>query len=187
MVHTNVDVKRKRDRNNFIQVILSKIALARDFKQRIALTITSKVILRHVTLRFYLRKRYNDLYLFICLKDGFGSITERHRFYKDFVSLIPQLRTEGIKGHYTGFTLLLNSNSNDSLVLLLKLISLLSHPEDFYCKDTKIYKSFFNYPETSQTPIHLNFTLTKLKQLQCFDLYDFMFNVVKSKKEVNDR
>ena len=40
----------KRDSNNFISLILSKIELSRKFKQRIALTITCNKILGHITL-----------------------------------------------------------------------------------------------------------------------------------------
>ena len=168
----------KRDSNNFISLILSKIELARNFKQRIALTITCKKILGHITLKFYLRKRHQKLYLFIRPTDNFGNIQQRHKFYLDIKRLIPEVKIESIKGHYTGFTIDIYENY-DTVIQMLKLISLLSKPKDFYKKVTKVFISYYNYETASVTPIHIRFTHTELKQLECNDLIYTLYTQVK--------
>lgn len=163
---------RKRDKNNFIPTILSKIELAYNFHQRIDLAITRRVILGHIHLAFYIRRRHNTIYLYmrVC-KEGFGSRTRLHQFYVDITRLIPTLKLEGTQGHYKGCILEIKNETKDDLVYLLKLISLLSKPKDFYVKDTKIYKSFFNYKPTSTIPVHLQITQTKFLDLKCYDIY----------------
>lgn len=163
---------RKRDKNNFIPTILSKIELANNFHQRIDLAITRRVILSHVHLAFYIRRRHNTIYLYmrVC-KEGFGSRTRLHQFYVDLTRLIPTLKLEGTQGHYKGCILEIKNETKDDLVYLLKLISLLSKPKDFYVKDTKIYKSFLNYTNTSSIPIHLQITQSKFLDLKCYDIY----------------
>lgn len=163
--------RKKRDKNNFIQVILSKIELAQNFHQRIALSITSKSILNHVTLKFYLRKRYNNLYLYVRALDNFGSITARHQMYLDFKTIIPEIELESTKGHYTGLILQLTVETRPSLIRFLKLIAILASPKDFYVKKLKATRSFMNYTETSQTPIHFNISELKLLDLKCYDIY----------------
>lgn len=163
---------RKRDKNNFIPTILSKIELAYNFHQRIDLAITRRVILNHVHLAFYIRRRHNTIYLYmrVC-KEGFGSRTRLHQFYVDITRLIPTLKLEGTQGHYKGCILEIKNETKDDLVYLLKLISLLSKPKDFYVKDTKIYKSFFNYTNASSIPVHLQITQSKFLDLKCYDIY----------------
>ena len=118
-------VNVKKDKNNFINIILNKITLAQNFSQRVDLTITRKRILNHIMLSFYLRRRYNTLILYIRPVDKFGSITERHKFYKDFKLLIPILKFEGTKGHYKGFLLTIGNETKNDLRWLVKLRSLL--------------------------------------------------------------
>lgn len=167
----DVKIKRKRDKNNFIQVVLSKIELAQEFHQRIALSITSKVILNHVTLKFYLRKRYDNLYLYIRPFDNFGSITVRHQMFLDFKTIIPELQLEATKGHFTGLLLQLTPETKPSLIRFLKLVAILANPKDFYIKKLKTTRSFTNYTEASQTPIHFNISELILLDLKCHDIY----------------
>lgn len=176
----------KRDSNNFISLILSKIELARNFKQRIALTITCKRILGHITLKFYLRKRHKKLYLFIRPTDNFGNIQQRHKFYLDIKRLLPDVTIESIKGHYTGFTIDIFEHY-ETVIQMLKLISLLSRPKDFYKKETKVFISYYNYQESSVTPIHIRFTHTELKQLECSDLLNTLYTQVKEFEIKNNK
>lgn len=176
MSSTTADVKKKRDPNNFINVITNKLMLAKDYHQRIALSITTKRILNHIELKFYIRKRQDDIFLYTRLKDKFGNKTERHRFVKDIVNLVPNLKADGKKGHYTGWILKITDDTS-SLVYFMKLISLLSRPKDFYVKYGINSISFYNYPETSTTPIHLVITNTKLKHLQTFDLINTLTEI----------
>lgn len=175
----NADAKIKRDKNSFIQVILSKIELAQSFHQRIALSITSKRILNHVVLKFYLRKRYNKLFLYIRLFDKFSNRNERHKFYLDLPKLIPALALTSIKGHYTGWLLELTPENKPQLIKLLKLIVLLANPKDFYRKFQKTTYSYFNYPETSQVPIHFNIKKETLLDLRCYDLFKTLEDIEK--------
>lgn len=169
---------RKRDKNNFIPTILSKIELAYNFHQRIDLAITRRVILKHIHLAFYIRRRHNTIYLYmrVC-KEGFGSRTRLHQFYVDMTRLIPALKLEGTQGHYKGCILEIKEETKDDLIYLLKLISLFSKPKDFYVKDTKIYKSFFNYRPTSTIPIHLQITQSKFLDLKCYDIYSTLSEI----------
>ena len=176
----------KKDKNNFINIILNKITLAQNFSQRVDLTITRKRILNHIMLSFYLRRRYNTLILYIRPVDKFGSITERHKFYKDFKLLIPSLKFEGTKGHYKGFLLTICNETNNDLILLLKLISLFSRPKDFYTKNSKVFKSFFNYVNTSLIPIHLRFTNKQLSELTCGDIILLLNSIEEQKNERMD-
>lgn len=168
----------KRDKNSFISLILSKIELARNFKQRIALTITCKRILGHITLKFYLRKRHQKLYLFIRPIDNFGNMQQRHKFYLDIKRLIPEVTIESIKGHYTGFVIDIIEHYN-AVIQILKLTSLLSRPQDFYIRKTKVFLNYYNYQAASVTPIHIRFTHTELKQLECDDLTYTLYTQVK--------
>lgn len=172
---------RKKDKNNFINIILNKITLAKNFHQRVALAITSKVILKYITLKFYIRRRHSELYLYIRTQGKFSNITEAHNLYRDFVKLIPELQLEGTKGHYKGWLLHLTDANTQALIKLLKIISLLSRPKDFTVKDTKIYRSYVNYPESSAIPIHLQFTKSILYTLQNIDLINLLFNEVEIK------
>lgn len=174
------NVKRK-DPNNFINVILNKISMAQNFSQRVALTITKKTILKHVTLRFYLRRRFKRLYLYIRVDDRFRNRKERGRFYRDMKLLIPSLDIEGTYGNYTGLTLELCNDTNENLILLLKLISLFSKPKDFYVKNGTIWKSYYNYVESSKIPIHFRFTNNILNQLSNEDIIELFNSILEEK------
>ena len=180
-------MKSTRDKNNFISIILNKIALAKNFHQRCAFTLTEKRILNHITLKFYIRRRYNDLYLYIRMsKHNFGSIVECHKFFIDIYNLFPQLYLESTQGHYKGWLLKINQDTEDTLISLLKLISLLSRPKDFYVKDTKLFKSYVNYRHTSSIPVHLRFTQVKLLDLRCYDLIKTLYTEVKEYDKKSD-
>lgn len=174
------DVKKKRDKNNFINIILNKISLVRNFKQKINLSITTKRILNCATCKFYLRKRRYGLFLYTRLIGKFGSIKKRHIFIKDICNLIPNLKPETTKGHYTGFELKVDNDNNTDLILFLKLLSLLSNPNSFYKKENKTYILFYNYINSSQIPIHLKFTRKQLQELNCEDLHLYLTKEIKS-------
>lgn len=163
-----MNVHVKRDKNNFISIILNKIILASNYSQKCNLSITSKLICNHIRFKFYLRRRYKQIYLYTRFTDNFGNIQQRHEFYRDLQILIPNIEIESIKGHYTG--LVINTSHPETLHLFLKLISLLSNPKDFNVKKTKIYKVFHNKLCASNIPIHIHFTHTQLNQLKCYDL-----------------
>lgn len=173
-------VKRK-DPNNFINTILNKISLAQNFAQKVALTITKRKILKHVTLKFYLRRRFKTLILYIRVNDRFRNKSERGNFYRDLKLLIPDIEIEGTQGHYKGFELKLCHNTNESLILLLKLISLFSRPKDFYVKNGSIWKSYYNYVESSKIPIHFRFTNSLLSQLTNEDIIELFDSILEEK------
>lgn len=175
-----VNVKRK-DPNNFINIILNKISLAQNFSQKVALTITKRKILKHITLKFYLRRRYKTLILYVRVNDRFRNKTERGNFYRDLKLLIPDIEIEGTQGHYKGFGLELCSDTNESLILLLKLISLFSRPKDFYVKNGTIWKSYYNYVESSKIPIHFRFTNSLLSQLTNEDIIELFDSILEEK------
>ena len=174
------NVKRK-DPNNFISVILNKISMAQSFSQKVALTISKRKMLKHVTLRFYLRHRFKNLYLYIRVDDNFRNRKERGRFYRDMKLLVPSLGIEGTYGNYTGLILELCNDTNESLILLLKLISLFSRPKDFYVKNGTIWKSYYNYVESSKIPIHFRFTNNLLSQLTNEDLIELFNSILEAK------
>lgn len=173
-----VDVKKiKRDPNNFIHIILNKLTLVKEFHQRIDLSITSKVILNCATLKFYIRRRHQKVFLYTRFQGNFGSIKNRHLFISDFIKLIPSLQIESTKGHYSGLIIEINESTNNDLIMYLKLLSLLSKAKDFYKKETKAFISYYNYINTSQTPIHLRFTHSQLNQLLNLDLKSYLNSI----------
>lgn len=164
----DVDVSKK-DRNNFINLILQKISLVKNFHQRIAMSITSKVILNCYEAKFYLRKRREKIFLytrFRTLKSTSRSLL--HHCIKDINSLLYHGEIESIKGHIQG--IVIDTDNTDDLVQLLKIIAILSSPQDFYKEDKKIYRCIYNYPYTSQIPIHFKITKKKLNELQHPDI-----------------
>lgn len=167
-----------KEKNNFINIIVNSVYKARNFKQRIRLCVTSKVICNHVQLRFYLRKRYNKVYLYTrILRKGFGNNKNQKDFLDDIVLLVPEITIESTQGHYTG--LLLDTDNNEALVTYLKLIALLARSKDFALQKTKVYISFFNKPETSSIPIHGNITCTQFKQLKSKEIINvFSTNLI---------
>lgn len=169
---------KTKDKNNFINIILNKIELARNFHQRVALSITSKVIMNCVTLKFYLRRRYQKLFLYTRFqKCSLGNVSNKHKLINDIKTLVPDLSIESTKGHHLGFILELNNDTKDALIQFLKIIAVLASPKDFYVKDTQVYKSFWNYRHTSSIPIHLQITQSLFKTLKSADLIDYLSEV----------
>lgn len=169
---------KTKDKNNFITIILNKIELARNFHQRVALSITSKVIMNCVTLKFYLRRRYQKLFLYTRFqKCSLGNVSNKHKLINDIKTLVPDLSIESTKGHHLGFILELNNDTKDALIQFLKIIAVLASPKDFYVKDTQVYKSFWNYRHTSSIPIHLQITQSLFKTLKSADLIDYLSEV----------
>lgn len=181
-----VDVKTKRDRNNFINLILSKISLVKAFKQKVNFSITSKRIMNCATCKFYLRKRSYGLFLYTRLIGNFGSTKNRHMFIKDICKLIPNLTPESTKGHITGFILQIDNNDSYDLILFLKLLSLLSNSKDFYLKENKVSKLYYNYIDSSQIPIHLRFTHKQLQDLSSEDLKLYLTKEIKEQDDKRD-
>ena len=173
----------KRDPNNFISVIVNKITLARHFKQRVALSITSKTLLKSINVKFYIRKRYQRLYLYTRVtKESFGNNKNQLDFLNDLILLVPELQLESTQGHYNGLILDV-TDDNESLYNYLKLISYLSRPKDFYKRVYKVYTSLYNYQNKSLTPVHIQITNTKVNQLRCIDI----INSIKDTGEFNDK
>ena len=166
------------DKNNFITIILNKIELAKNFHQRVALSITSKVIMNCITLKFYLRRRYQKLFLYTRFqKCSLGNVSNKHKLINDIKTLVPDLSIESTKGHHLGFILELNNDTKDALIQFLKIIAVLASPKDFYVKDTQVYKSFWNYRHTSSIPIHVQITQSLFKTLKSADLIDYLSEV----------
>lgn len=171
-------MSKTKDKNNFINIILNKIELARNFHQRVALSITSKVIMNCVTLKFYLRRRYQKLFLYTRFqKCSLGNVSNKHQLINDIKTLVPDLSIESTKGHHLGFILELDNDTKDALIQFLKIIAVLASPKDFYVKDTQVYKSFWNYRHTSSIPIHLQITQSLFKTLKSADLIDYLSEV----------
>lgn len=179
-------MSKTKDKNNFINIILNKIELAKNFHQRVALSITSKVIMNCITLKFYLRRRYQKLFLYIRLqKCSLGNISNRHQLINDIKTLVPELSIESTKGHHLGFILELNNDTKDALIQFLKIIAVLASPKDFYVKDTQVYKSFWNYQHTSSIPIHLQITQSLFRTLKSADLIYYLSEVQQYDKNLD--
>lgn len=177
---------KTKDKNNFINIILNKIELAKNFHQRVALSITSKVIMNCITLKFYLRRRYQKLFLYTRLqKCSFGNVSNRHQLINDIKTLVPELSIESTKGHHLGFILELNNDTKDALIQFLKIIAVLASPKDFYVKDTQVYKSFWNYQHTSSIPIHLQITQSLFRTLKSADLMYYLSEVQQYDKNLD--
>lgn len=177
---------RTKDKNNFINIILNKIELAKNFHQRVALSITSKVIMNCITLKFYLRRRYQKLFLYTRLqKCSLGNVSNRHQLINDIKTLVPELSIESTKGHHLGFILELNNDTKDALIQFLKIIAVLASPKDFYVKDTQVYKSFWNYQHTSSIPIHLQITQSLFRTLKSADLIYYLSEVQQYDKNLD--
>lgn len=177
---------KTKDKNNFINIILNKIELAKNFHQRVALSITSKVIMNCITLKFYLRRRYQKLFLYTRLqKCSLGNVSNRHQLINDIKTLVPELSIESTKGHHLGFILELNNDTKDALIQFLKIIAVLASPKDFYVKDTQVYKSFWNYQHTSSIPIHLQITQSLFRTLKSADLMYYLSEVQQYDKNLD--
>lgn len=179
-------MSKTKDKNNFINIILNKIELARNFHQRVALSITSKVIMNCITLKFYLRRRYQKLFLYTRLqKCSLGNVSNRHQLINDIKALVPDLSIESTKGHHLGFILELNNDTKDALIQFLKIIAVLASPKDFYVKDTQVYKSFWNYRHASSIPIHLQITQSLFRTLKSTDLIYYLSEVQQYDKNLD--
>lgn len=179
-------MSKTKDKNNFINIILNKIELARNFHQRVALSITSKVIMNCITLKFYLRRRYQKLFLYTRLqKCSLGNVSNRHQLINDIKTLVPELSIESTKGHHLGFILELNNDTKDALIQFLKIIAVLASPKDFYVKDTQVYKSFWNYRHTSSIPLHLQITQSLFRTLKSADLIYYLSEVQQYDKNLD--
>lgn len=177
---------KTKDKNNFITIILNKIELAKNFHQRVALSITSKVIMNCITLKFYLRRRYQKLFLYTRLqKCSLGNVSNRHQLINDIKTLVPELSIESTKGHHLGFILELNNDTKDALIQFLKIIAVLASPKDFYVKDTQVYKSFWNYQHTSSIPIHLQITQSLFRTLKSANLIYYLSEVQQYDKNLD--
>lgn len=175
----------KRDKNSFIELIVTKLSLARDFKQKIQLNITQKRILNHVALKFYIRKRYRKLFLYTSVTGKNLSRINKHSIIKDFKMLIPEIEIDSTQGNYKG--ILLNATDNyETIIKFLKLISILSQPNDFYLKESNIYKSYFNYIQKSKIPIHLKLTKKIIQQLKDQDIINVLNSVKKFETKNNN-
>lgn len=177
---------KTKDKNNFITIILNKIELAKNFHQRVALSITSKVIMNCITLKFYLRRRYQKLFLYTRLqKCSLGNVSNRHQLINDIKTLVSELSIESTKGHHLGFILELNNDTKDALIQFLKIIAVLASPKDFYVKDTQVYKSFWNYQHTSSIPIHLQITQSLFRTLKSANLIYYLSEVQQYDKNLD--
>lgn len=179
-------MSKTKDKNNFINILLNKIELAKNFHQRVALSITSKVIMNCITLKFYLRRRYQKLFLYTRLqKCSLGNVSNRHQLINDIKTLVPELSIESTKGHHLGFILELNNDTKDALIQFLKIIAVLASPKDFYVKDTQVYKSFWNYQHASSIPIHLQITQSLFRTLKSADLIYYLSEVQQYDKNLD--
>lgn len=169
-----------KDKNNFINVIVNNVFKAKEFKQRIKLSLTSRVLCGYIKVKFYLRKRYHKVYLYTrVINDGFGTRKVHKDFLNDICLLLPDLEIISTKGHYKG--LLLDTDIPGLLTKYLKLIALLSRPQDFYKKESKLFINFLNYKHTSNIPIHSGITKSQFDKLETEDLK----NVFKSLHNYN--
>lgn len=179
-------MSKTKDKNNFINLILNKIELAKNFHQRVALSITSKAIMNCITLKFYLRRRYQKLFLYTRLqKCSLGNVSNKHKLINDIKTLVPELSIESTKGHHLGFILELNNDTKGALIQFLKIIAVLASPKDFYVKDTQVYKSFWNYQHTSSIPIHLQITQSLFRTLKSADLIYYLSEVQQYDKNLD--
>lgn len=165
----------RKDRNNFIRLILQKIALVKSFHQKIAMSITRKVFLNCFEAKFYLRKRYDKVFLYTRIKYiKSGKVTNLHTCIFDLFRCLKNSQLESTQGHLNG--IVIDTDNTDDLVMLLKLIAILSAPKDFVMKDTKVYKCIYNKQETSDIPIHFRITQKLFLDFRNYDIYALLTN-----------
>ena len=165
----------KKDRNNFIELILKSIICSKYFHQKIRLAITNRTILNHIKLRFYLRRRFDKIYLYTrVLKSGFGNNKNLKLFLDDIKLLIPAIEIETTQGHFKG--LVLDIDNKEDLILYLSVLSLLSRPDDFLLKKSKVFYSYYNKIDSSKIPIHFRFTSHKIGNLKTIELQNVFKN-----------
>ena len=171
---------------SFIKIILDKLALAKGFNQVARFTLTTANILNCYKLVFYLRKRYKKYFLYVRIKYiKSGTRNQLHTFICDLEKIFPTVILDTTQGHLKGLTIDC-INDEQTLYDFLKFIALLKAPKYFYSKDTKIYKSFFNYIATNKTPIHLQITQSTFLDLQNYDLYKTLSDVKPYSIELDD-
>lgn len=165
----------RKDRNNFIRLILQKIALVKSFHQKIAMSITRKVFLNCFEAKFYLRKRYDKIFLYTRIKYlKSGKVTNLHTCILDLFRCLKNSQLESTQGHLNG--IVIDTDNTDDLVMFLKLIAILSAPKDFVMKDTKVYKCIYNKKETSDIPIHFRITQKLFLDFRNYDIYALLTN-----------
>lgn len=165
----------KKDRNNFIRLILQRIALVKTFHQKTAMSITRKVFLNCFEAKFYLRKRYEKVFLYTRIKYvKSGKVTNLHTCILDLFRCLKNSQLETTQGHLNG--IVINTDNTDDLVTFLKLIAILSAPKDFVMKDTKVYKCIYNKKETSDIPIHFRITQKLFLDFKNYDIYALLTN-----------
>ena len=169
---------RNKDPNNYIKLILSSLQLAKNFHQKVRFAITEKFVLHCYSFKFYIRRRYQKVFLYTRIKAIKAStIKGINEFITNLKILLPETTIESTRGHLKG--LVLNSDDTETLTKLLALISVLSKPQDFYKKETTIYTSFYNYIASSPIPIHIRFTNKQIAQLTDNDIINLLLNEVK--------
>lgn len=177
----------KRDRNNFINIILNNINVAFHFHKRVDLNITAKIILKHIRLRFYIRRRYSQLYLYTRVLDkGFGNQKQKKKFLDDMLTLIPELKIESTQGHHKGLLLLLDKNDLSTCVKYLKYISLFAYPQDFYITNLTTGYSIKNYETTSTIPVHITIRKNVLSNLNYYDICQCIKQLKRSSNKSTD-
>lgn len=165
----------KKDRNNFIRLVLQKIALVKTFHQRVAMSITRKVFLNCFEAKFYLRKRYDKVFLYTRIKYvKSGKVTNLHTCILDLYRCLKNATLESTQGHLNG--IVINTNNMDDIATLLKLIAILSSPKDFVMKDTKVYKCIYNKLKSSDIPIHFRITQTLFLDFRNYDICALLTN-----------
>jgi len=152
---------------NFINLILKDIALVKQFKQTIRLNITSKQVCKRFNFKFYLRKRWNKLYLYTrVLNKGFGNRTLLKEFLQDLKTLLPMLQIVTTKGHYKG--IIIDVDNEIVLRRYLEIVALLSNTKAFTkikrTDSSNIYKSN-NLTKIPMKLLLLNSLLNNLKSL----------------------
>lgn len=176
---------QNKDKNNFIVLILNSIICSTYFHKKIRLAITNRTILKFIKLRFYLRKRFNKTYLYTrILKSGFGNNENLKIFLDDLKLLIPELEIETTQGHYKG--LIIDTINKEALILYLSVLSLLSRPDDFLLRKSKIFYSYYNKIDSSKIPIHFRFIKKKIDNLKTIELQNVFKNNIQLYNDFNN-
>ena len=168
---------RTKEPNNFINLIINSVYKARNFKQQFRFTITSKEVLKSITLRFYIRKRYNEVYLYTRIyKNNFGNNKHQYEFLKSILGIlgyesrINEIQILSTQGHYKG--ILINTQYEDILNNFLKLISYLANFKSFEVKETTHHISFKNKVESSTIPIHFRVLKSNYNKIIGTEIYE---------------
>ena len=173
-----------KEPNNFINLILNSVYKARGFKQQFRFTITSKVVCECITLRFYIRKRYNEVYLYTRIyKDNFGNNQHIKDFLESICLLCNDISIVSTQGHYKG--LLINTSNSESLYNYLKLIAVLANPHTFITTKNKYFISLKNKVESSRIPVHTKIN-TKVIESLSEDVKKTLYNIINNTNNINN-